>query len=165
MANTLGGKIAELRKNIGMTQDEMSEKLGVTPQAVSKWENDISCPDIMLLPKIANLLGTTCDELLSNEPKKETMILPEDKRKNLDEMVLRINVNSGDGDKVRVNLPLPLVKVAIELGMSLPQVSGNNDALKNIDLQQIMTLVERGLIGKLVEIESSHGDNVEIVVE
>ena len=44
MAQTLGGKIAELRRNIGLTQDEMSEKLGVTPQAVSKWENDVSCP-------------------------------------------------------------------------------------------------------------------------
>ena len=163
MAHTLGSKIAELRKNNGMTQDELSEKLGVTPQAVSKWENDISCPDIMLLPKIANLLGTTCDELLSNEPRKETVLLPEERRKNPDDMVLRINVNSSHGDKVRVNLPIPLIKVAIEMGMNL-DVSGN-DVLKNIDMEQIMALVERGLIGKLVEVESSDVDNVEIVVE
>ncbi|MGI6203095.1 MAG: helix-turn-helix transcriptional regulator [Eubacteriales bacterium] len=163
MAHTLGSKIAELRKNNGMTQDELSEKLGVTPQAVSKWENDISCPDIMLLPKIANLLGTTCDELLSNEPKKETVLLPEERRKNPDDMVLRINVNSSHGDKVRVNLPIPLIKVAIEMGMNL-DVSGN-DVLKNIDMEQIMALVERGLIGKLVEVESSDGDTVEIVVD
>ena len=163
MAHTLGSKIAELRKNNGMTQDQLSEKLGVTPQAVSKWENDISCPDIMLLPKIANLLGTTCDELLSNEPRKETVLLPEERRKNPDDMVLRINVNSSHGDKVRVNLPIPLIKVAIEMGMNL-DVSGN-DVLKNIDMEQIMALVERGLIGKLVEVESSDGDTVEIVVD
>jgi transcriptional regulator with XRE-family HTH domain len=163
MAHTLGSKIAELRKNNGMTQDELSEKLGVTPQAVSKCENDISCPDIMLLPKIANLLGTTCDELLSNEPRKETVLLPEERRKNPDDMVLRINVNSSHGDKVRVNLPIPLIKVAIEMGMNL-DVSGN-DVLKNIDMEQIMALVERGLIGKLVEVESSDGDTVEIVVD
>lgn len=125
--------------------------------------NDISCPDIMLLPKIANLLGTTCDELLSNEPRKETVLLPEERRKNPDDMVLRINVNSSHGDKVRVNLPIPLIKVAIEMGMNL-DVSGN-DVLKNIDMEQIMALVERGLIGKLVEVESSDGDTVEIVVD
>ena len=163
MAHTLGSKIAELRKNNGMTQDELSEKLGVTPQAVSKWENDISCPDIMLLPKIASLLGTTCDELLSIEPRKETVLLPEERRKNPDDMVLRINVNSSHGDKVRVNLPIPRIKVAIEMGMNL-DVSGN-DVLKNIDMEQIMALVERGLIGKLVEVESSDGDTVEIVVD
>ena len=69
MAQTLGGKISELRKDIGITQDEMSEKLGVTPQAVSKWENDVSCPDIMLLPKLAGLLGISIDELFSNAPR------------------------------------------------------------------------------------------------
>lgn len=164
MAQTLGGKIAELRRNIGLTQDEMSEKLGVTPQAVSKWENDISCPDIMLLPKLAKLLGTTVDELLSNEPKKETVLLPEEKRKNPDDMVLRIRVNSSDGDKVRVNLPVPLIKVALEMGMKMPQISGN-EVLGNIDLSQIMALIDRGLFGKLVEVESGDGDTVEIVVE
>jgi transcriptional regulator with XRE-family HTH domain len=164
MAQTLGGKIAELRRNIGLTQDEMSEELGVTPQAVSKWENDISCPDIMLLPKLARLLGTTVDELLSNEPKKETVLLPEEKRKNPDDMVLRIRVNSSDGDKVRVNLPVPLIKVALEMGMKMPQISGN-EVLSNIDLSQIMALIDRGLIGKLVEVESGDGDTVEIAVE
>lgn len=164
MAQTLGGKIAELRKNLGITQDEMSEKLGVTPQAVSKWENDVSCPDIMLLPKLATLLGTSVDELLSNQPKKETQLLPEEKRKNPDDMLLRVIVNSHDGDKVRVNLPIPLIKVALEMGMKMPQVSGN-DALKDIDFSQVLALVDRGLIGKLVEVESSDGDIVEITVE
>jgi len=142
----------------------MAEKLGVTPQAVSKWENDISYPDILLLPKIAEMLGVTVDELLSGENKKETRILPKEQRKNIDDMMFRIYVNSSDGDKVRVNLPMPLIKLGLEMGLKMPQVSGNS-ALQNIDFEQLIRLVESGVIGKLVEVESADGDIVDIVVE
>ena len=141
-----------------------SQKLGVTPQAVSKWENDISYPDILLLPKIAEMLGVSVDELLSGESKKDTNFLPEGQRKNIDDMMFRIYVNSADGDKVRVNLPMALVKLGLEMGMKMPQVSGNN-SLKDIDFEQLIFMVESGLIGKLVEVESADGDTVEIVVE
>jgi hypothetical protein len=57
-----------------------------------------------------------------------------------------------------------LVKVALEIGMQLPQISCN-DTLKNIDSQSILLMAERGVIGKIVEIKSSNGDNVEIVIE
>ena len=50
MNQTLGSRIAELRRKKNMTQEELAAELGVTPQAVSKWENDLSCPDITLLP-------------------------------------------------------------------------------------------------------------------
>ena len=86
MRTTLGKKIAELRREKGITQEEMAERLGVSPQAVSKWENDTCCPDIMLLPKIAEMVGITVDELLSNEPKKEAMMLPQEQRKNPDDL-------------------------------------------------------------------------------
>ena len=49
MAQTLGKRIMENRKRLALTQDQLAEKLGVTPQAVSKWENDQSCPDISIL--------------------------------------------------------------------------------------------------------------------
>ena len=82
--------------------------------------------------------------------------------------MLRVHVLSSDGDKVKVNLPMPLVKLGLEIGFSIPQVSGNN-VLKNIDLPKLLTdvvdLAERGLIGKLVEVDSADGDHVEIVVE
>jgi len=164
MENTLGKKIADLRKEKGIKQDDVAEILGVSPQAVSKWENDISCPDIMLLPKLANLFGVTVDELLSNKPKVETKILPEEERKNIEEMMFRVYVNAVKGDKVRVNLPMPLVKMGLELGMKIPQISGN-EALQGIDFAQLIQLVEKGVIGKLVEVESEEGDIVEIVVE
>lgn len=164
MGKSIGNRISQFRKEKGITQEEMAEKLGVTPQAVSKWENDISYPDILLLPQIAKMLGVTVDELLSGESKKETDFLPENKRKNIDDMMFRIYVNSADGDKVRVNLPMGLVKVGLEMGMKMPQVSGN-EALKDIDFEQLIYMVESGLIGKLVEVESADGDTVEIVVE
>lgn len=164
MENTIGRKISDLRKEKGLTQEELAERLGVSAQAVSKWENDNSCPDIMLLPKIAQLFGVTIDSLLMDEPKKETQILPPEERKNIDDLVFRIRVNSAEGDKVRVNLPIPLVKLGIEMGVKMPQVSGN-EALKDIDFAQLMEMIEKGLVGKLVEVESAQGDIVEIVVE
>ena len=66
---TIGTVIATYRKNMGLTQDSLSQQLGVTNQAVSKWESDQSCPDILLLPKIADIFGITIDELFGREPK------------------------------------------------------------------------------------------------
>ncbi len=56
-------KITELRKSRGMTQDALAAKLGITFQAVSKWENGVSCPDITLLPEIAGIFEVSVDEL------------------------------------------------------------------------------------------------------
>ncbi len=61
---TMGKRIANLRKQKAMTQEQLANQLGVTAQAVSKWENDLSCPDISILPQLAEALGVTTDELL-----------------------------------------------------------------------------------------------------
>ena len=61
--NTMGNTIKCLRKAMGVTQDEMAQSLGITYQAVSKWENDSTQPDIQLLPAIATYFGVTIDEL------------------------------------------------------------------------------------------------------
>ncbi len=68
MEQTLGKRIVANRKRLELTQDQLAEQLGVTAQAVSKWENDQSCPDIGILPKLANIFGITTDELLGNTP-------------------------------------------------------------------------------------------------
>jgi len=164
MNQTLGQRIFNLRKQKHITQEAMAEQLGVSPQAVSKWENDNACPDIMLLPSLAKLLEVTVDELLSGEKKQEVMYLPEEKRKDLDKMVFRILILSCDGDKVKINLPIPLIRLALQMGVQIPQLQGKLP-LQEIDLNQLMELVEKGVIGKLVEIESADGDIIEIVVE
>lgn len=61
---TLGMMIASLRKENGMTQLELAEKMGVTDKAVSKWERDLSCPDVNTIPKLAETFGISVDELM-----------------------------------------------------------------------------------------------------
>ena len=166
MEMTIGKRIAALRREKNLKQDDLAQMLEVSPQAVSKWENDQTCPDISLLPKLAKILGVSVDELLSGKQELQPVVtlVPEEQRKDIKDMMLRIVVDSHDGDKVRVNLPMALVQVAMEMGMEMPQISGN-DALKGIDWMQIMELVQHGAMGNLVEVESADGDTVRIFVE
>ena len=166
MEMTIGKRIAALRREKNLKQDDLAQMLEVSPQAVSKWENDQTCPDISLLPKLAKILGVSVDELLSGKQELQPVVtlVPEDQRKDIKDMMLRIVVDSADGDKVRVNLPMALVLLAMEMGMEMPQVSGN-DALKDIDWAQVMELVRHGVMGNLIEVESADGDIVRIFVE
>ena len=61
---TMGQLIAAKRKELGWTQQELADRMGVTDKAVSKWERDLSCPDVSTLPHLAQELGLTPDELL-----------------------------------------------------------------------------------------------------
>lgn len=70
---TLGKRILYHRKRLGLTQDQLAEKMGVTAQAVSKWEHDLSCPDVTTLPRLADLFGITTDELLG-VPRQEEKV-------------------------------------------------------------------------------------------
>lgn len=169
MEKTLGSRISALRKEKGLTQEELAEKLGVSSQAVSKWENDLSCPDIMLLPQLAKIFDTTVDELLSGKKDEPAVrVVPQKERKNLDELMLRIKVDSDDGERVRVNIPLSIIKVTLECcaDPNIIGIGGNaSSALGNIDFAQIIKLAESGMIGKIVEVDSGDGDFVEVFVE
>ena len=61
---TLGAVIATLRKQQNMTQADLAARMGVTDKAVSKWERDLSCPEVTAFPRLAEALGTTPQELL-----------------------------------------------------------------------------------------------------
>ena len=68
---SVGENIARFRKEKGWTQAELGDKLGVSNQAVSKWELGTTMPDIMLLPVLADTFGVYIDELFSREIKSE----------------------------------------------------------------------------------------------
>lgn len=166
MNETIGNRITKYRKAKGMTQEELAHVLGVSAQAVSKWENDASCPDISLLPQLCRVLGISADELLTGK-NDEVRMVPVEQRKPLDQLTMRIKVDSADGDKVRVNLPMTMIKVCMEIGVDvIPNSSEENRKMfQNVDMSKLVEMVEYGMIGKLVEIESADGDIVEIVVE
>ena len=68
---TMGQRIAFLRKRAGLTQAQLAEKMGLSAQAVSKWEGDLSCPDILMLPALAKLFQVSTDELLGVIPLRQ----------------------------------------------------------------------------------------------
>lgn len=161
MKETFGQRFLRLRKEKGLTQDDIALKVNISPQAVSKWENEISMPDISILGDLADILGVSLDELLGRSQPCTVKLAEE---KDINKMSLKIKVLSTEGDKVNINLPIPLIKVCIETGMSLPQIN-NNKALNSIDLSQIYELVKQGVVGELVSVESAEGDTVQIIIE
>ena len=88
MEETLGKRIIFHRKRMGLTQDQLAEKLGVTAQAVSKWENDLSCPDINMLPKLAELFETSTDALLGRETVFQGEVVTEKKKEEKGKMII-----------------------------------------------------------------------------
>lgn len=160
---TIGEKINTLRKQRNMTQDELAEKMAVSSQAVSKWEKDMSIPDLPVLIELSDFFHISLDELVK-EKEDSVQLIPEGQRKDINEMLLRVNVHTVKGDKVRVNLPLALVKIASQMDMQMLQFKGS-EVLKSLDLKAIVAMIESGVVGKIVEVESSEGDIVEITVE
>ena len=163
---SIGKRICALRKAKGMKQEELAQRLDISGQAVSKWENDQTCPDVSLLPRLAEVFGVTTDYLLTGEQEQTppVRIVPEEERKDMKDLMLKVLVESKDGDKVRVNLPVQLIQLAQDMGLELPQLSGNA-ALKKVDLNKVLELVRHGVIGDLVQVESKEGDTVRIFVE
>jgi len=181
MENSLGKRIQAARKRLGLTQEQLAEKLGVSGQAVSKWESDISCPDITALPMLSDIFGISVDELLRGQEKQtESLQLIQNTGKNLDEMFLRIYVNvleaseeDSEDVKVKVSIPMPILNALLSSGLDMKQIvsmQGAGDAIKgaNIDFDSILKLIDAGFCGTLMDVEVNSNDAdvaVRIVVE
>lgn len=163
MQETFGVRFQRFRKAKNLTQEDIANKFNISPQAVSKWENDISYPDITILSDLSELLGVSLDELLgkTTEP---TVIQKRTEPKDSKDMILRIVINDSDGSKVKVNLPLSLIKLGLHSNFQVSS-TGNKEILKDIDFDQIIKMAESGLIGKLVEIEDEDGTTVDIFID
>ena len=110
------GKLKTRRKEFGMSQEQLAEKIGVSRQAITKWETDGGMPDIENLLAIASLFNTTVDDLLSAEKQRksnapffhESIVEYDiDSRKHYDVNIggaYEVCVNSNDGEKLRVCL-------------------------------------------------------------
>lgn len=89
---TMGDLIAGLRKEKGLTQKDLAEKMNVTDKAVSKWERNLSCPDVNTIPHLAQVLGVSVEELMTSSPKREEPQVDEKarEREELIDLILRV---------------------------------------------------------------------------
>ena len=118
---TFGNIIVSLRKEKGMTQLELAEKMGVTDKAVSKWERDLSFPDISSIPKLAEIFEVTADDLLQVITKtKET---PPD-------------------NKINEIIPLALNGVALAMGIAVVVLLFLNE----IEINSAIRMLAIGLV-------------------
>ncbi len=166
---TLGMRISENRKRLGLTQEEFAEKLGVTAQAVSKWENDISCPDIMLLPQIAGIFGISIDELMGVEKQgtqSQQQTEPVITDADLNKLKLRItifNANKSREKPVKVTVPVAFVMRAADLGIKISAVMGN-EALNGVPMEKIVELIKTGVTGEILDLTSDDGTRINIEI-
>ncbi len=159
---TFGMRLARLRKENHMTQEDIAEKLHITAQAVSKWENDITSPDIDTLVQLSDLLHISLDHLLGKKS-EQTQYVAEQERKDINHLILKIRVDSGEGDSVKINLPVAMIKIFLN-DENHALISGNK-VLERIDFKQLLLLVEQGVMGELVSIDCADGTHVTIIVE
>lgn len=88
----MGDLIATLRREQGMTQKDLADKMNVTDKAVSKWERNLSCPDVNTIPHLAQVLGVSVEELMTSTPKQEELQADRKarEREELIDLILRV---------------------------------------------------------------------------
>lgn len=119
---TLGMMISSLRKDKGMTQLELAEKMGVTDKAVSKWESDLSFPDINSIPKLAEIFEISVDDLMQVKPKTEE------------------NVRKHKADEI-VDVALKGIGIAMGIAVTVLSVLGE------LEMNTAFTMLGIGLTG------------------
>ena len=172
----IGKNIALLRKQKNMTQEELASILHVSPQAVSKWENELSCPDIALLPQLAAVFGVSVDFLLGVAPPESgsarTVSAPEMQSEAAPSEAeapsaeasgspvreIRIQVAKTDGKTVNIRLPIKVVRFGLGLGKSI-------GGLESEHVAAIEEAVKQGLRGEILHVTGENGENVTIVIE
>lgn len=154
----IGNNIAVLRKKKGITQEELANELGVSAQAVSKWENNSSCPDVSLLTKIADYFGVSVDALLRTQEddivdlaeEKEDNVKPDDKKN----IVIKIMQQNGKENVIKV--PFKFVK----LGLNIGTMFGLDKDISS----KIVTLAGSN-VTDIVNIDTENGEHIEIMLD
>lgn len=154
----IGNNIVVLRKKKGITQEELANELGVSAQAVSKWENNSSCPDVSLLTKIADYFGVSVDALLRAQEEdivdlaeeKEDNVKPDDKKN----IVIKIMQQNGKENVIKV--PFKFVK----LGLNIGTMFGLDKDISS----KIVTLAESN-VTDIVNIDTENGEHIEIMLD
>lgn len=150
----IGNNIAALRKQKGITQEELANELGVSAQAVSKWENNTSCPDVSLLTSIADYFGVTVDSLLRVEDDTIVEVVKSKYAKphaNDSNKKINIKIVQQNGKENNVKVPFGFVKLGLNIG-SMFGLDKNIAERINVLLQDNVTDV--------VEVDTENGEHI-----
>lgn len=155
----IGNNISALRKKKGITQEELANELGVSAQAVSKWENNSSCPDVSLLTQIADYFGVSVDALLREQEEvivdkaenNDGNVKSNDDKKNI---VIKVTQQSGKENIIKV--PFKFVK----LGLNIGSMFGLDKNVSN----KIATMAENDMTD-IVNIDTENGEHVAIKLD
>ena len=159
----IGKNIAVLRKSKGITQEALADELGVSPQAVSKWENNSSCPDISLLTDIAKFFCVTVDELLSlNEEEILNRNIKSDTENKSghkqSEPIKNINlrIRQQNGKENNIKIPFKFVK----LGLNIAGFFGLSSEIAD----KIINFANEENIGEIFEMDTETGEHISITL-
>lgn len=158
VAMNIGNNIATLRKQKGITQEELANELGVSAQAVSKWENNSSCPDVSLLTKIADYFGITVDALLRADEQEivdETANKNEQHHKMGSNKKININIIQQNGKENNVKVPFGFVK----LGLNIGSMFGLDKSIT----EKINEMIEEN-ITDIVDVDTENGEHITITI-
>ncbi len=95
----IGKFISEKRKELGITQSELAEKLNITDRAISKWENGVCMPDVGTIPELCEILNITINDLFSGE-----VVNMKENEKKLEENLMEMARQKEEADKRLLNL-------------------------------------------------------------
>lgn len=164
MKKSIGQNIAYYRKKMGITQEGLAEKMNVTSQAVSKWENDLSYPDPDGLKKLAVVLDISMDTLFHGEdavvPVKE--IVTDDFGKRI--LSLKIMVkdpNGGKRAKVILRYPVQTVLRKAEEEGGLESLFGENASV----VRKAISIIKSGAVGNVLDVETGCDGDEHLSVE
>ena len=157
----IGSNIAALRKEKGITQEELANALGVSAQAVSKWENNSSCPDVSLLTVIADYFGVTVDALLRSGAEEITRADPPSTDDNVaavrgGKRNVRIKVTQPNGKETNVKVPFGVVKMGLRV---------NVFGLQRDVADKIGALLDDPAAADILSVDGENGEHVTISIE
>ncbi len=158
MKNTIGQNISIYRKKAGMTQEELSEKMNVTSQAVSKWENDLSYPDLECMNRLSRILGTTVDILINGASTTPEARVSE--KGNVEKRIMVLSTTVRKPTEITASLRLPMeFLMKLEASDELADVVGE-DNIKWV--KEGLSLAKAGVVGTVL---CTHTDDVDAVIE
>lgn len=149
MKKSIGQNITYYRKKCGFTQEELSVKMNVTVQAVSKWENDLSYPDLECVSTLASVLNTTVNKLINGEDDISEISVSEnvDIKKKI--FMITMGSNEDSGDKIKLRLPLQLIADVKDSPILKTLLKD-----RKTEIDTILSAVKLGGVGPICELES-----------